>query len=156
MKSVTPSPTPHQIVFFCLNQLVFLSLCKQIMPNVGSKGYSLGEISIFFMNQSLKLKEPTVYLELVEQVCSSSPTLLTSLMPGSLCPGELSQLINNLYQILGRCQPALHKGSAATSLPRCFTSISSPCRAGGVAQVCTALKPSWDFPKRLICSSVVG
>lgn len=60
----------------------------------------------------------------MEQVCWWSHTLLASWRPGSLCPGELSQLINILYQILGGCQPVFWKGSVATLLLSCLISTS--------------------------------
>lgn len=98
------------------------------------KCYSLGEIFIFLRNQSLKLREPTVYVELVERVCSGL-TPCWHLVGLGVFPGELSQSMTNLYQILGRCEPALHKGLAATLLPRCVTPTTSPCRAGRAAWV---------------------
>lgn len=119
--------------------------------------YFLGGISILVRRQNLK--ELTVYLELVEQVCWWSHTLLASWRPGSLCPGELSQLINILYQILGGCQPVFWKGSVATLLLSCLISTSSTYWAGE-AWVSTFLKPRWDLGsskwKRPIHSPVEG
>lgn len=81
---------------------------------------------------------------------------MASCRPGSLCPGELSQLINILYQILGECQPALLKGSAASWLLRCFIATSSPCRAGGEACVSTARSLYGTWGERQTCSLVAG